>query len=63
MTTFSALFIHYNILCAGMLKYIFKPKIKDEYYLTEPSELVPKENTSLLVFHEGGEKIFSRRIG
>lgn len=64
MTTFSALFVCYNILYAGMLKYVFKPEIKDEYYLAEPSDLVPKENTSPLVFSAGGGKIYSRkRIG
>lgn len=31
-------------------------RLKDEYYLVEPFELVPKENTSPLVFHEGGGK-------
>jgi len=36
-------------------------RLKGEYYLAEPSELVPKEDTSALVFHEGGKKIYSRR--
>lgn len=36
-------------------------RLKDEYYLSEPSELVLKENISPLVFHEGGKKIYSRR--